>query len=228
MGFGTLFIGYFLLLNFAYCSFSDAVAAVLITYAFHKLSRINDGFKYAFFASIAFTLLGIFELGVAAYDMFIPLDNGSIAIVIPALLRNLVIAFLSFLMLVGINDVATEVGLSEIALKAKRRGYLTIGIFALNILLESQNLIKFIDSMVLVSLYAFAILAMLAIIIMNLASIYSCYMRICMPDDVEMEQKPSKIGFVNEFKRHEEEKSREFAEYKLKKMQSKNQKQRKK
>ena len=228
MGFGILFIGYFLLLNFAYCSFSDAIAAMLIAYALHKLSKINDAFKYAFFVSIAFIALGIFELGVAAYDMFIPLNNGSIAIIVPALLRNLIIAFLSFLMLVGINDVATEVGLLEIALKAKLRGYLTVGIFALHILLESQNLVKFIADKVLVSLYAFAILAMLVVIIMNLASIYSCYMRICMPSDVKMDEKPSKLGFINEFKRHEEEKSREFAEYKLQKMQSKNKKQRKK
>ena len=228
MGFGILFIGYFLLLNFPYCDYTDALAAVLIMYAFYKLSKINDGFKFAFYSSVGFTLLGVFELGVAAYGMFAPIDGTSLLIFIPALLRHLILAFLSYLMLVGIHDVAKEVGLSEIASKAKIRSYMTVGVYALNIFLESEVLARFIAPRVLVTLYAIAIAAMLAVIVMNLCSVYSCYMRICMPEDASMDERPSKLGFVNEFRRHEEEKSREFAEYKLNKMQSKNKKQRKK
>ena len=46
-------------------------------------------------------------------------------------------------------------------------------------------------------------------------------MRICMPEDKEMEEKESKFGFVNSFRRHEEEKQREYAEYRLEKMKKK-------
>ena len=228
MGFGILFIGYFFLLNFPYCDYTDALAAVLIMYALYKLYKVNDGFRYAFYASVAFTLLGLFELGVAAYGMFIPIDGGSPVIFLPALLRHLILAFLVFLLLSGIYEVADEVGLSEIAKKARIRSYLTVGVYALSIFLESALLAAFIAPKILVTLYAFTIAATLAVIIMNLCSIYSCYMRVCMPEDYEMEEKPSKFGFVNEFRRREEEKNREFAEYKLSKMQSKNKKQRKK
>lgn len=228
MGFGILFIGYFLLLNFPYCDYTDAAAAVLIMYSLYKLYKINDGFRFAFYCSAGFTLLGVFELVVACLGMFTHIDNASLIIFIPAIFRHLIVAILSFLILNGIREVADEVGLREIALKAKLRSYLTVGAYALSIFFESASLAEFIAPKVLVTLYAFTIMATLAVIIMNLCSIYSCYMRICMPEDYEMEEKPSKFGFVNEFRRREEEKSREFAEYKLKKMQSKNKKQRKK
>ncbi len=228
MGFGILFIGYFFLLNFPYCDYTDAASAVLIMYALYKLYKINDGFRFAFYGSVGFTLLGIFELAVACLGMFIHIDGASPLIFLPAIFRHLIVAALSFLILNGIREVADEVGLREIAIKARLRSYMSVGVYALNIFLESALLAKFIAPKVLVTLYAFTIVATLAVIVMNLCSIYSCYMRICMPEDYEMEEKPSKFGFVNEFRRREEEKSREFAEYKLKKMQSKNKKQRKK
>ena len=44
-----------------------------------------------------------------------------------------------------------------------------------------------------------------------------------MPEDVDndVKDKPSKFGFVNSFRKRNEEKSREYAEYKLDKMKSK-------
>ena len=224
MGFGILFIGYFLLLNFPYHAYTDAIAAALIMYGLYKLSKINDGFRFSFCSSIGFTAIGAFELCVAAFGMFTEIDSTSPIIFLPSIFRYLIIAVLSFLMLRGIIEVAEEVGLSEIAIKAKMRSYLTVGVYSLSIFLQSELLANIIDHKILVSLYAFTILAMLVVIIMTLCSIYSCYMRICMPEDLEMEEKPSKFGFVNDFKQREEEKSREFAEYKLKKMQAKSKK----
>jgi hypothetical protein len=53
-------------------------------------------------------------------------------------------------------------------------------------------------------------------------------MKICMPDELtEKEDKKSRLGFVNKFKEHEEEKRREYAEYKLEQLRKKNQKKRK-
>ena len=55
---------------------------------------------------------------------------------------------------------------------------------------------------------------------MNLVAVYSAYMHICMPEDVtnDSREKPSRLGFVNKFREHEAERSREYAEYKLDKM----------
>ena len=65
-----------------------------------------------------------------------------------------------------------------------------------------------------------SIIATLALIGVNLSVVFSAYYRICMPEDqgVEFKEKKSKFGFVNAFRAHEEEKQREYAEYKLDKM----------
>ena len=224
MGFGTLFIGYFFLLNFPYCEYTDAVSAVLMLYALYKLRGINDYFKYAFAASVAFALLGIFELSAELYGMFSHIDRLSLLFTIITLSRQVIIGAATALMLLGIKDVADEVGLSALKEKSLRAFFVSMFVYLLNIFLESASLASFIPIKILATLYVFATLATLTVIAFNLTCIYSAYMRICMPEDKEMEDKESKIGFVRSFKKREEEKSREYAEYKLNKMQKKQEK----
>ena len=61
MGFGTLFIGYFLLLNVTYYSFTDLVAALIMAVGLTKLSTVNRYFKYASFAALGFAAVGLVE-----------------------------------------------------------------------------------------------------------------------------------------------------------------------
>ena len=62
MGFGTLFVGYFLLLNVGYTYYTDALAAAIMLYAFYRLSSINKPFRRAAFAAGAFLVFGLSEL----------------------------------------------------------------------------------------------------------------------------------------------------------------------
>ena len=64
MGFGILFIAYFLLLNIAYFSFTDIIAGLALTLALNKLSPVNKYFKYSQIPSGVFSLLGLVELAV--------------------------------------------------------------------------------------------------------------------------------------------------------------------
>jgi hypothetical protein len=68
----------------------------------------------------------------------------------------------------------------------------------------------------------------MALIVISLIVIYNCYMRICMPEDEDMPEKESRFKFVNAFRRHEEEKRKEYADYKLEKFKKKQQKQKEK
>ena len=224
MGFGILLIGYFLLLNFAYCDFSDAVAAVLILYALFKLARINRNFKISAYVAIPFTVLGVAELCIAAYDMMFPISASSPIFTTVALIRHLVLAFLSFTMLLGIRDVADEVKLPALSSKSVRCAILTVAIYALNIILESISLGNLVGVGILPYVYFFAIIATRAMTVINLTVIYTAYMRICMPGDEDMSEKKSRFGFVNAFRAHEEEKSREYAEYKLNRLKEKQRK----
>ena len=62
------------------------------------------------------------------------------------------------------------------------------------------------------------ILATIALIIANLTVIYSTYMRICMPGDEELKDKPSHFAFVNEYRARKEERYREEAARRAKAM----------
>ena len=228
MGFGILFIGYFFILNFPYCEFTDAFAAALMMYALYKLSKINSGFKMAFMASGAFALLGAAELVIAGFGMISPIANGSMLILLPAMLRHAVIGAMTFLMLSGMSEVAEEVGLAPLSKKCRIYSFVTVGIYLINLILECAPLANIVDSRILVIFYVSAIMLTLAVIAMNLGAVYTCYMRICMPDDVDMEEKQSKFGFVNSFRHYEEEKQREYQDYRLKKFKEKQSKGKKK
>ena len=228
MGFGILFIGYFLVLNFPYCEFTDAVAAALIMYALYKLAYINRSFRLSYYASAVFVLLGVFELSVAAIDMFSPIADGSMLILLPAIIRHLVLAFLSFLMLMGMREVAKEVGLTSLSVGCKISAYATVAVYGLNILLESVSLAALVDARILAVSYVFSVTMTLVITAVNLVRIYSCYIRICMPGDEDVSEKKSRLGFVNSLRRHEEEKQREYAEYKLEQFKKKQAKGKKK
>ena len=68
MGFGTLFIGYFLLLNLTYYGFTDVIAASVMLLGLYKLSPVNKYFRAAALSSGVFLAFSLGELGIAAID----------------------------------------------------------------------------------------------------------------------------------------------------------------
>lgn len=223
MGFGTLFIGYFLLLNFAFSGFTDAISAVLMLYALYKLSGINKGFMRAMYASLAFLCFSVGELIAEALDIFLGVGDITTLTSLMALARYLLVGLLTVLILRGIEEVGTEVKLHVLSDKAKRMSILTIVIYSVDALLEVIGLLPF-NSGVFVYFAVIMIVLTLTVIIMNLTVIYSAYMRICMPNEKEPREKESRFAFVNAFRRHEEEKQREYTEYRLEKAKKKREK----
>lgn len=216
MGFGTLFCGYFLLLNFAYYAFTDAVSAVLMLYALYKLSRVNISFKRAMYASLGFFTFGTVELLVKAAMMIFTVREPSLYTSVVGAVRYAVLLILTYFILSGIREVASEVKLHVLSDKAARCMLLTLIIYSINILLEIIGIFEF-ASYVLNYLAVIMIVLTLTLLVINLTVIYSAYMRICMPGDEQRPQRPSRLGFINAFRRHEEEKQKEYAEYRLQK-----------
>ena len=217
MGFGVLFCGYFLLLNFINYAFTDVVAAIIMLYGLYKLSRVNKMFKYAAVGCAAFSLLGAVELFVALFEMLAILKLDGLVLWTLAIARHFTVASTTTLMLLGMRDVAAEVDIPSLKIKCNYLSYVTLAVYSVNILLEASELASFIDGQLLVTLYVISIVATLALIITNLTAIFGCYYRICMPEDntVEFTEKKSKLGFVNAFRAHEEKKRQEYADYKL-------------
>ena len=230
MGFGTLFFGYFLLLNVTYNSFTDLISALIMAMALYKLSSVNKPFRNGFFASFLFALIGLFELVLAFISMFAPtVDTASFSeyLFIP---RYFVICLLTLLILWGIESVAREVGLPALANRAKTAVYFTLPIYALSAVLEVPVITSLVGVKVFTVIGALTLISTFVIVLINLVTIYRAYMKICMPEDKDNDvaDEPSKFEFVNKYREHTQKKQAEYAEYKLQKMKNKSSKKKRK
>ena len=211
MGFGTLFIGYFLLLNLTYYGFTDLIAASVMLLGLYKLSKVNKYFSYSCIAAAVFLVFSLGEFGIATYEIFMRPLTSPVLVSLASVLRCISIGLLTVLILKGIEDVAREVEVENLPKKASRLVIITAVVYAAWIVLEAP--LSFVNSYALAILSLITILATFALIIVNLSVIYTCYMRICMPGDENIDkEKPSKFAFVNEYRARKAEREKEMAE----------------
>lgn len=222
MGFGTLFIGYFLLLNLTYYGFTDVIAAAIMLLGLYKLSSVNKQFRMAATATAVFLLFSLGEFGIAAYEIFAGRIDSPALVSLVSVVRCLLIGSFTFFMLKGIESVAKEVDVENIPKKASRLSKLTSIIYAAWIVLEAP--LSFINDYVLAVLSLVTILTTIALLVVNLTVIYGCYMRICMPGEENLTDKPSRFAFVNEYRSRKAERDREAMEERMKLMKERSQK----
>ena len=122
----------------------------------------------------------------------------------------------------GIRDVAKEVDVPKTARRAKVCEIMAYPIFAL-CSIERILVIFLEESAVLTILQIITLLALLVLLVITLITVYSAYMYICMPEDQNNEhfEKMSRFEFVNRFRKRQEEKNREYAEYRLERIKTK-------
>ena len=219
MGFGTLFIGYFLLLNLTYYGFTDIIAATVMLLGFYNLSKVNKNFFAAMICAIVFCVFSLGEFGIATYEIFYRPISSAALVSFMSITRSLTVGTLTALMLKGIEDVAKEVEIADLPTKASRLTIITAVTYTAWIILEAP--LSFMDNYVLGVISLITILATIALLIVNLTVIYSCYMRICMPGNEKIGDKPSKFAFVNEYRARKAERDKEAAEKRLKLMKEK-------
>ena len=223
MGFGTLFIGYFLLLNLTYYGITDVIAASVMLLGLYKLSTVNKHFRYSAAICMGFLAFSIGELGISVYEMFFNQISSPILISCMSIIRSLVIGAMTVFMLLGIEDIAREVEIEKLSKKARALAYTSAIVYAMWIILELP--ISFISNYILAVISLITIIATLAVIVINLSAVYACYMKICMPGDEDvMRDKPSRFAFVNRYRerkaeRDEEERARRIEELKKKNQQ---------
>lgn len=220
MGFGTLFIGSFFLLNISYYGYTDIIAAMIMMLGLYKLSYLNGELKGALYTCFGFAALSLSELIAAAMGLF-----GASAALDPIMpyvssLRYVLIFAMSYLILTGIFKLAVEVDDRILAERAKRMSifsflYLILALFELPLI---AGLLGNIAGYVFFAL----ILLHLILTVFLLTTEYKAYAGICMPEDnVPKPERQSKFGFVNRFREHEEKKVREYAEYRRAKREKK-------
>ncbi len=218
MGFGILFIGYFLLLNIAYFSFTDAISGILLLYALYKLSPVNREFKLSAVFAGAFSVLGVLEFLLEILRVFAILASSEILGSAVAIVRVIILGFLTSYMLLGMQRVAKEVGLRPLSEICGRIYILTLPIYGIKLALEVMGLFSLPDLIVLRIFSLVSIIASLTLTVLILLRIYACYMRICMPEDKDISgYKKERGGFIGAFRKHQEEKEKEYADYRQEK-----------
>ena len=228
MGLGTLFIGYFLVLNITYFGYTDLIAGLIMLMGLYKLSPVHKDFKYAFYSVAAFSVFGALELIISMISVFSPSfkEDSLLQYITP--LRYVIIALFTALILRAIRDVAREVRLKPLAEKANLYYYISIVAFLLTAVFDLP-LFGFMGAKALAIISLILLLSIFVITCINLTIIYKAYMRICMPGEkTYTEPKKSKFEFVNKFREHETQKQKEYAEYKLSKMANQGKKKKKK
>ncbi len=232
MGFGTLFIGYFLLLNVTNFGITDVIASSVMLLGFYKLSGVNKEFRYAYFTDFAFVGISVFELILTVMDMFFGVSQELLLGYLSAV-RFVIVGAVSLLMLLGIKAVAKEVELGELSGGCIGRIVVTSIVFSACLFSEMRVFTALFEEKVLLYIFVGAIIGQLIAIGANLVTIYSSYMKICMPEDnlsVPKEAKPSRFEFINSYRERKAERAREEEKYRmeiLKKRQEKNRKRKK-
>ena len=223
MGFGTLFIGYFLLLNLTYYSVTDVIAAAVMLLGLYKLSSVNAYFKAAAISASVFLAFSLGEFVIFAYGLFFSSIETAILVSCMSMVRALLIGAMTVIMLCAISEVATEVSLEDVSQKAKKLAVISFATYLLRIVLEMP--IDFIGSYILAVASLIIMLLTIALVIANLTVIYTCYMKICMPGDEDiMKDKPSRFAFVNEYRERRAERAAKEAEERLRRLEEKRKK----
>ena len=214
MGFGILFIGYFLLLNLTYYSFTDVIAAAVMLLALYKLSYLNRHFKLSAILSCVFLVYGLSEFIIGAFELFYtPINNPTLWSCM-SISRSAIVGALSVFILLGIREVAMEVDVKKLVKKCTALIPITMYLYFMWMILELP--LGFLGDYVPAVLSFITIIATIIIIIANLTAVYGAYMQICMPgDENPMKEKPSKFAFVNNYRARKAERDAEVARQRL-------------
>ena len=222
MGFGTLFIGYFFLVNISYFAYTDIISAMVMLIGLYQLSGVNRQFRYASYASAAFAFFALAEIALALTDALISPAWVSTAMPYLGAVHYLFIFIITIFVFRGIEQVAMEVEAYPLSKSAKAAVPLS-AIFAVASVFEIPYFAGWLGAAAAYVYFAI-LLAVVISVLSNLITVYKAYMQICMPDEEKKKKKPSRFKFMDKFYDSIERGSREYAEYKQGKKKEKNKK----
>ena len=211
MGFGILFLSYFLAF-FVPLSYLHVIGYAGVAWALYKLGDYRPALcKAAWWliplgACCLYHVTGsVLELlpyfGMAAPEL--PFINKTVTAAVSIIESAMILCF-HFALLRALRSFAAELELPAIAKRADW-GLWLVGVqVSTYIVALSLELAGF--GLQLLSLIAF--LLQFAWAAFNLINLFTCYMYICPEGDEDMERKPSRFGFVNDIRDKMDERDR--------------------
>ncbi len=200
MGFGLLLIGCMLLFPTCFHFFyTMPLACVFLVWGGKKLGRVNTPFGWSWYVA---TGMGVLALGesivrLLQWDEVVPVLDG---------LLCLLLLVWCFFVMTGLEWVSTETGLSKLRMKAYRQKIFACFVWIPQILMNFLSLAPVQESVVefLTSMTFALMLVGSVVMVLHILTLHTAYMRICMPEDLDMAPKPSRFAFI---RRMEEQKA---------------------
>ncbi len=213
MGFGYLFLGYLISLNFfVYPYLTLLPATLLMLTGMLRLSLYNRPLREATWALyptavaavLAFVLEGGRFLGVMGLSLYESLS----AYLSPLFL--IMLAIFTDRLLVGLSMLGKETDLPKVQFAATRNRLFSLLAY-LSYLICSLPVKTDWYASIVAHAWAPVLLLRLIVTFMNAFLIYSCYMQICLPEDVDMPRRKTGIAFLDEMNEKMDQREEEKA-----------------
>lgn len=194
MGFGILIFGYFLTFAFAlsnYYFFADIIGALVMIFAFSKLSEYNRYFIGAMWACLAF--LALCATGAASFIWKLYDPVGTVDIIVDTL-KAVASVIMHILMYLGIRGLSLSADAVKITNSTKRNMIITLLYYVLSAIMlifssrEGDGILYF---------RAVTYLLWGASFVLNLVMIYKCFATLCPADEDEFAKKRSRFAIIN-------------------------------
>lgn len=212
MGYGLLFLGYFLLVNITFYGYTDLFCGMVLLYALSRLSVYNKPLRVAFYIAVGFTVYAIPEFLLSLLELFPPAPLGFINVMDALLpMRYLLILALTVALLWGVRTMAKEVELTKLSERIDCILIVPVLANLMMAVLSIKPLITGMQTQTALGLTLIALTLFLVSVGLVLYSIYTAYMRICLPEDVDMPERPSRFAFINRYRQRRDERAAEEA-----------------
>ena len=211
MGFGILFLAYFLAF-FVPLSYLRVIGYAGVAWALTKLKDYRPGFLKAVWWLIPLGVLCLYHVAGSVIELLpyfgvvapeLPIFGTTVNAIVTMAECMLTLCF-HFVFLRQLRAFASELELPAIAKRADFGLWLVsvqVSTYVLALALELAGI-----GLQLLSLLAFLMQFVWAVL--NLVNLFTCYMYICPEGDENMERKPSRFGFVNDIRGKMDERDR--------------------
>ena len=212
MGFGYLFFGIFLAANFlVYTGITTLPAVLLMLMGMLTLGSFNRPLGQARLILMPTALVALVRFVLEILSLFGLFSVEGIGASVISLTLELLLMLFTLRLLAGIALLGEETELPKIVFRAKRNAFLLAFAYGLSILFNlpiEAEWYKLACAYVLPPLIIFRLIAML----LNALLIYSCYMYICMPEDLDMPRRKTGIRLIDEWAERIDRREAEQAE----------------
>ena len=194
MGFGLLILGYFLTFAFTISQayfFADVIGALVMLYAFTKLSEYNRYFRGAAAAGMVFTLLALTS-GVLL-SMHMLTSEGIIDILLDAA-KSVSALVMHVCMLLGTRGIAEGADCGKLADRAMRNLVMVITYYVLYFgTLIAAPFLPAVVSYISFLVYIY----FLVCLVLNLLLLHTCFGMLYPAEGDPMENRRSKVPLIN-------------------------------